>query len=51
MKNNEGIKELVREKCTEIVNQFSGASYCCGGESSCCSDYSTFSDDYTKLAG
>lgn len=51
MKNDEGIKELVKEKYTEIVKQSSGAGCRCGTDSSCCTDYSTFSDDYTKLAG
>lgn len=50
MKGEEGIKELVKEKYTEIVKS-SGAACCCGTDSGCCPDYSTFSDDYTKLAG
>lgn len=50
MKNDKSIKELVKEKYSQIVKS-SGATCCCGTDSSCCTDYSTFSDDYTNLAG
>ena len=50
MKKEESLKELVRDKYTQIVKS-SGATCCCGTNQGCCPDYSSFSDDYTKLAG
>ncbi len=55
MKSNEEIKEMVRQKYSEIALQDkeSNASSCCGATSSCCGDevYSIMSDDYTQLKG
>jgi len=51
MENDEGIKELVKEKYAQIARRSTGASCCCGTDSGRCPDYSTFSDDYTKPAG
>lgn len=49
------VKEIVKEKYTEIANQTKGQnqSSCCGSGSSCCSnlDVSIFSDNYNKIAG
>ena len=49
------VKEIVKEKYTEIANQTKGQnqSSCCGSGSSCCSnvDYTIFSDNYNKIAG
>ena len=53
MKTSEEIKNLVKEKYSEIALQDKdqNASSCCG--SSCCSDevYNIMSDDYSKLEG
>lgn len=53
MNNDEQIKDMVRQKYTEIAAQDkdTNASSCCG--SGCCSDevYNIMSDDYTQLEG
>jgi arsenite methyltransferase len=53
METSENLKQLVKEKYTEIATQSKeeNASSCCG--SGCCSTevYSIMSDDYTKLEG
>ncbi|PKP21900.1 MAG: arsenite S-adenosylmethyltransferase, partial [Bacteroidetes bacterium HGW-Bacteroidetes-20] len=55
MKPMKDVKEIVKEKYTEIANQTKGQnqSSCCGSGSSCCSnvDYTIFSDNYNKIAG
>lgn len=53
METQENIKQLVKEKYSEIAEQSKeqNSSSCCG--SGCCSDevYNIMSDDYTKLSG
>jgi len=55
MKTNEEIKEMVKQKYSEIALQDkeSNATSCCGATSSCCNDevYTIMSDDYTALKG
>jgi len=55
MRTNEQVKEMVKQKYSEIALQdkASNASSCCGATSSCCGDevYSIMSDDYTALKG
>jgi SAM-dependent methyltransferase len=55
MNNETQIKQLVKEKYSEIANQSkeSNAASCCGATSSCCGDevYNIMADDYTKLEG
>ncbi|TAL40423.1 MAG: methyltransferase domain-containing protein, partial [Chitinophagaceae bacterium] len=55
MKNETEIKELVREKYSEIASQSKtqNASSCCGATSSCGGTgvYNIMSDDYSKLEG
>ncbi len=55
MKNETELKELVKEKYSEIASQskLQNASSCCGATSSCCGDevYNIMADDYTKLEG
>ena len=51
MKGEEGIRNLVKEKYTEIVTQSSGATCCCGTGGGTCADFTTFSDDYSNLPG
>ena len=54
MKNETEIKELVREKYSQIAGQakLQNASSCCGATSSCCNDvYNIMADDYSKLEG
>ena len=54
MKNETEIKELVREKYTQIASQSKGQnlSSCCGA-TGCCADevYNIMADDYTRLEG
>jgi len=54
MKNETEIKELVREKYSQIAGQgkLQNASSCCGA-TSCCGDdvYNIMADDYSKLEG
>jgi SAM-dependent methyltransferase len=54
MKNETEIKELVKEKYSQIANQSKtqNASSCCGA-TGCCGDdvYNIMADDYTKLEG
>jgi len=53
MKNETQIKDLVREKYTEIASQPKQQNYssCCGATSSCQEVYSIMADDYSKLEG
>ena len=55
MKNETEIKDLVREKYSQIAGQgkWQNASSCCGATSSCCGDdvYNIMADDYSKLEG
>ena len=55
MNNDSQIKQLVKEKYSEIANQSKdlNAASCCGATSSCCGDdvYNIMADDYTKLEG
>jgi arsenite methyltransferase len=55
MNNETELKELVKEKYSQIANQSlqQNLSSCCGATSSCGTDdaYTIMSDDYTKLEG
>jgi arsenite methyltransferase len=55
MQNETQIKELVKEKYSEIANQKieQNLNSCCGATSACCGDevYNIMADDYSKLAG
>jgi SAM-dependent methyltransferase len=55
MNNDAQLKELVKEKYSEIAKQSKdlNAASCCGATSSCCGDdvYNIMADDYTKLEG
>jgi arsenite methyltransferase len=53
MKNSEEIKQVVREKYSEIAQQSKtqNASSCCGVGGCNTVDYTIFSDDYSQLAG
>lgn len=55
MNNETELKELVKEKYSQIANQTlqQNLSSCCGATSSCCGDevYNIMADDYTKLEG
>jgi arsenite methyltransferase len=55
MQNETQIKELVKEKYSEIANQKieQNLNSCCGATSACCGDevYNIMADDYTKLEG
>ncbi len=55
MKNETAIKELVKEKYSQIAGQgkLQNASSCCGATSACCGDdvYNIMADDYSKLEG
>jgi arsenite methyltransferase len=55
MQNETQIKELVKEKYSEIANQKieQNLNSCCGATSTCCGDevYNIMADDYSKLAG
>lgn len=55
MNNDAQIKQLVKEKYSEIANQPKelNAASCCGATSACCGDevYNIMADDYTKLEG
>ena len=55
MKNDNEIKELVKEKYAAIAQQSQpqNATSCCGATSSCCGDevYNIMADDYTQLEG
>lgn len=53
MKTNEEIKQVVKEKYSEIALQSKSenASSCCGAGGCSTVDYSIFSEDYTKLEG
>ncbi|MCC7028180.1 MAG: arsenite methyltransferase [Saprospiraceae bacterium] len=53
MKNSEEIKQVVREKYSEIAQQSKtqNSSSCCGVGGCNTVDYTIFSDDYSQLAG
>ena len=55
MNNDSQLKQLVKEKYSEIANQSKdlNAASCCGATSACCGDdvYNIMADDYTKLEG
>jgi SAM-dependent methyltransferase len=55
MNNDAQLKQLVKEKYSEIANQSKemNAASCCGATSACCGDevYNIMADDYTKLEG
>jgi len=55
MNNDAQVKQLVKEKYSEIANQSKevNASSCCGATSSCSGDdlYNIMADDYSKLEG
>ena len=55
MNNDSQIKQLVKEKYSEIANQSKNvnAASCCGATSACCGDdvYNLMADDYSKLDG
>ena len=55
MNNDSQLKQLVKEKYSEIANQSKdiNAASCCGATSACCDDgvYNIMADDYTKLEG
>jgi len=55
MKTETELKELVKEKYSQIANQSleQNLSSCCGATSSCCGEevYSIMADDYTTLEG
>jgi len=55
MNNDSQLKQLVKEKYSEIANQSKdiNTASCCGATTACCGDevYSIMADDYTKLEG
>lgn len=55
MNNDSQLKQLVKEKYSEIANQSKdiNATSCCGATSACCGDgvYNIMADDYTQLDG
>ena len=55
MNNETKLKELVKEKYSEIANQSKelNAASCCGATASCCGGevYNIMADDYSKLEG
>jgi len=53
MENNSDLKELVRQKYSEIALQDkdTNAASCCGATTCCGEVYNIMSDDYTKLEG
>lgn len=55
MKNDQQLKELVKEKYAAIAeqSQLQNATSCCGATAACCGDevYNIMSDDYTSLEG
>jgi len=55
MSNDSAIKQLVKEKYSEIAHQSKevNAGSCCGATSSCCGDdvYNIMAEDYSKLEG
>ena len=55
MNNDSQIKELVKEKYSEIANQSKdvNAASCCGATSACCGGdvYNIMADDYSKMEG
>ncbi|MBL4593956.1 MAG: arsenite methyltransferase [Flavobacteriales bacterium] len=53
MKTSEELKEVVREKYSEIANQSKeeNETSCCGAGECCTVDYAVFAEDYSKLGG
>ncbi|PCJ22869.1 MAG: arsenite S-adenosylmethyltransferase [Flavobacteriales bacterium] len=53
MKNAEELKEIVKEKYSEIANQTKqeNEESCCGVGGCCTVDYAVFAEDYSKLGG
>lgn len=53
MKNSEEIKQVVREKYSEIATQSKeqNETSCCGATGCCTVDYAIFAEDYSKLKG
>ncbi len=52
MKDANQIKQLVKEKYSQIAEQNNEQSSCCGKKTSCCEpEYTVFSEDYSKLEG
>ena len=53
MQTSDQIKEMVRQKYSEIANQEkdTNAASCCGATSSCGDVYSIMSDEYTNMEG
>ncbi len=53
MENSEKLKQIVKEKYTEIALQSKeqNETSCCGVGSTCGVDYTIFSEDYSKLEG
>jgi ubiquinone/menaquinone biosynthesis C-methylase UbiE len=53
MKNAEELKEIVKDKYTQIANQTKeeNETSCCGAGECCTVDYAVFAEDYSKLGG
>ncbi|MBT8189981.1 MAG: arsenite methyltransferase [Bacteroidia bacterium] len=53
MKNAEDIKQIVRDKYSEIATQTKeqNEASCCGATGCCTVDYAIFAEDYSKLKG
>lgn len=53
MKNSEELKQIVKDKYSEIALQSKeeNETSCCGAGSCCTVDYAVFAEDYTKLGG
>ncbi|MCG8573943.1 MAG: arsenite methyltransferase [Flavobacteriales bacterium] len=53
MEKGEKLKEIVREKYTDIANQSKevNEASCCGAGDCCTVDYAVFAEDYSKLKG
>lgn len=53
MKTSEELKEVVREKYSQIANQSKeeNETSCCGAGECCTVDYAVFAEDYSKLGG
>ena len=53
MKNSEELKQLVKDKYSEIAMQSKteNETSCCGAGGCCTVDYAVFAEDYTKLGG
>lgn len=53
MKTSEELKDIVKEKYSEIANQSKeeNETSCCGAGECCTVDYAVFAEDYSKLGG